>query len=193
MTQAVVVSSPTSTALASCSAQPTVVARTPSAVAVVARQTEHSTALTRVPDTAVVTLHKPQQAVLVVRGVPGPGAAPEAVYEAGQDLSGHRMVLLDTLRRAVYADSSVPSHASVVLGLTRRAAQAGAAVALARDVEVYEPSWSWVPGGVIYLGSQGALTQAPPQTPDAVFSLPVGWATAPSRMFVSIGMPIFLS
>lgn len=121
-----------------------------------------------------------------------PGIVVPTTYTAGVNLSGHRMVLLDASRNAIYADNTTAAHAVQVYGLTKTAALTGESVEIVRNVEVLEPTWSWTHGGAIYLGANGLLTQTPPTSP-AVFSLCVGFATASNRMFVSIGTPIFLA
>ena len=121
-----------------------------------------------------------------------PGVVSPTTYTAGANLSGHRMVLLDASRNAIYADNATGTHAAQVLGMTKGAATLGTQVEVLRNVEVLEPTWSWIHGGAIYLGANGLLTQTPPTSP-AVFSLCVGFATASNRMFVSIGTPIFLA
>ncbi len=125
------------------------------------------------------------------QGPAGAGAA-SATYIASAALSGHKIVLLDGAHQAAYASNDNVLHLNQVLGLTTHAASAGASVEVARNIEVYEPSWNWTVGGAIYLGSNGGLIQSPPVSP-AVFSLIVGFATAANRMFVSMGVPIILS
>lgn len=118
--------------------------------------------------------------------------APQNLFIAGENLSGHRMVLVNTSHEAIYASNDNLAHADSVFGLTTNAALTGNAVEVVREKEVQEPSWSWVVGGAIYLGANGALIQSAPVSP-ALFLLCVGFATATDRMFVSVGTPIILA
>ena len=121
-----------------------------------------------------------------------PGIVVPTTYTAGENLSGHRMVVLDSVRNAIYADNTTMDHATKVFGLTKTAALQGDQVEVVRDVELQEPSWSWTVGGAIYLGSGGTLIQSAPVSP-ALFSLCVGFATATDRMFIKVGNPIILA
>ena len=121
-----------------------------------------------------------------------PGLVIATTYTAGVNLSGQRAVLLDATRNVIYADNTTPAHAHQVFGLTKTAALVGDQVQIVRDVEFYEPSWSWAVGEPIYLGSNGTLVQSEILSP-ALYSLCVGFATASNRMFISIASPIFLA
>lgn len=121
-----------------------------------------------------------------------PGVVVPTTYTAGLALSGHRIVLLDSSRNAIYADNETLAHANRILGLTKTAAVQGDQVEVIRDVELQEPSWNWTVGEPIYLGTNGTLIQSAPVSP-ALFSLCVGFATATDRMFISVGVPIILS
>jgi hypothetical protein len=46
-----------------------------------------------------------------------------------------------------------------------------------------EPSWSWIPGGSLYLGTGGVITQSPPVSPAALFSARIGVATGTTEAF----------
>lgn len=121
-----------------------------------------------------------------------PGVIVPTTYTAGRALSGHKMVVLNGVREAIYADNTILAHANIVLGLTKGAAAAGAQVEVIREQELQEPSWNWTVGLPIYLGTDGTLIQSAPVSP-ALFSLCVGFATATDRMFISVGVPIILA
>lgn len=123
-----------------------------------------------------------------------PSVVMPETFTATLDMSGNRMVVLDLSgsRSVLYADNTVASHALRVFGMTKTAAMMGDDVEIVRNIEIYEPSWSWIDGAPIYLGVEGLLTQAVPQAP-ALFSLCVGFATASNRMLIQVGSPIFLA
>jgi hypothetical protein len=58
--------------------------------------------------------------------------------------------------------------------------------------EVIEPSWSWTPRSLIYLGIDGQLTAVPPTTPGAVFFLVVGVAMTSTSIFFDPQNPTLL-
>jgi hypothetical protein len=110
---------------------------------------------------------------------------------AGQDIGGHRLVLLNAQGDAIYADARQLSHAEVVVGLTVFAAVQGQSIDIVRAGIVEEPSWSWVADQPVYLGLDGVPTQTLP--PGALFGLVVGFPIAPTKLFVSIKPPIVFS
>ena len=146
--------------------------------------------------TAVVVAEEPRH-VIVTRGIPGPrgpigpsGGSALSVT-AGQDIGGHRLVLLNAQGDAIYADARQLSHAEVVVGLTVFAAVQGQSIDIVRAGIVEEPSWSWVADQPVYLGLDGVPTQTLP--PGALFGLVVGFPIAPTRLFMSIKPPIVFS
>ena len=171
-------------------------------ISVVAVPSEHvvtsvveSPSVVSTENTSVVATEETSTSV-VAAGQQGPEGPPGqsdtlASFIAGQNLSGHRMVVLEN-HQAVYASNDDLSHAQRVVGLTTGAALTGDMVTVMRSRELQEPSWSWVVGEAIYLGSGGALLQSPPVSP-ALFSLCVGFATATDRMYISVGTPIILA
>lgn len=146
--------------------------------------------------TAVVVAEKPRH-VIVTRGIPGPpgpigpsGGSALSVT-AGQDIGGHRLVLLNAQGDAIYADARQLSHAEVVVGLTVFAAVQGQSIDIVRAGIVEEPSWSWVADQPVYLGLDGVPTQTLP--PGALFGLVVGFPITPTKLFMSIKPPIVFS
>ena len=146
--------------------------------------------------TSVVVAEKPRH-VIVTRGIPGPpgpigpsGGSALSVT-AGQDIGGHRLVLLNAQGDAIYADARQLSHAEVVVGLTVFAAVQGQSIDIVRAGIVEEPSWSWVADQPVYLGLDGVPTQTLP--PGALFGLVVGFPITPTKLFMSIKPPIVFS
>lgn len=125
------------------------------------------------------------------RGPIGPSGGSALSVTAGQDIGGHRLVLLNAQGDAIYADARQLSHAEVVVGLTVFAAVQGHSIDIVRVGIVEEPLWSWVADQPVYLGLDGVPTQALP--PGALFGLVVGFPIAPTRLFMSIKPPIVFS
>ena len=147
----------------------------------------------------VLEQSEPEEIIIteVVQGPPGPpgpigpsGGSALSVT-AGQDIGGHRLVLLSAQGDAIYADARQLSHAEVVVGLTVFAAVQGQSIDIVRAGIVEEPSWSWVADQPVYLGLDGVPTQTLP--PGALFGLVVGFPIAPTKLFMSIKPPIVFS
>lgn len=109
---------------------------------------------------------------------------------AGETLSGHRAVYTGADGLAHYASANDPASARAVLGITKNAAAEGGQVSVVIAGPVSEPSWSWTPGLPIFLGANGALTQAVPASGVVV---ELGSAVTPTSMNVRIQEPVFLS
>lgn len=108
---------------------------------------------------------------------------------AGVALGGHRMVTLDAVGEAIYADSSILAHAHKVLGMTTGAAILGAPIDILRMGEFSEPSWSWILDEPLFLGTDGLLTQTPPVSG---FSLIVAFPISATMVYVDLREPIYL-
>lgn len=129
-----------------------------------------------------------------IQGPVGPaGNTIQFTYPAASPLSGHVMAAVTTSRTLEPASNDNPAHAQRIAGMTVGAADAGAPGTVQLTGEFEEPSWSWTPDQPIYLGQAGRLTQIPPKAPEAVFSLVVGVALAPTRIFLGLQFPIFLT
>lgn len=147
-----------------------------------------------VPEPALLVRVETQPARVLsvaVQGRPGAQgnigpAGGQAVYTAGQALSGHRLVLLRA-GVARYPDLSVPSDAYALIGLTTGAVESGATFAAVAAGLVEEPSWTWTPGALVYAGPAGSLTQTPP--PSGWLRV-VGVAQTPTSLLVALREPI---
>lgn len=106
---------------------------------------------------------------------------------AGETLSALRVVYeLDEVVR--YLDSQDAAHIELVSGVTLGAAENGSPVQVQRSGAIDDASWNWTPG-VVWLGTNGTLTQAPPTQG---FDLEVGVALSATRLAVNPQSPIFL-
>jgi hypothetical protein len=131
---------------------------------------------------------------VVSRGRQGPaGVSPAFLTKvAGAALSGHRIVRLNVSGEAIYASNATAADAGMTVGLTTAAASLGANIVIQTYGEITEPTWNWTADLPIYLGADGALTQTPPASP-ALFSHIVGFPLAPTKMFIDLQAPIFIT
>ena len=109
------------------------------------------------------------------------------VYPAGEDISGHSLVvLIDGM--LWYADHSNLSHAGLVRGMTIGAALAGANCYGVNAGGIIEPTWSYAPNMSLYLGSNGRAVTAAPSTG---FVLEIGQTVSATEVFIQIGLAYF--
>jgi hypothetical protein len=121
------------------------------------------------------------------RGLAGGSAI---TVTAGQDVGGHRAVVLNASDQALYADQTNPHHVNRLVGVTTGAASAGGSVSIVSHGNMVEPTWNWTVDSPVFLGANGLLTQTPPISG---FLQIVGMAVSPTTLFVTIRDPIILN
>jgi len=104
---------------------------------------------------------------------------------AGTALSGQRAVTKLANATIGYANNNVPSQSHAPLWVTLGAAAAGDTVEVLAYGALEEPSWNWVPGEPLFLGSGGVLVQTPPTAPGALFLAQIGVATTITTIFIN--------
>lgn len=109
-----------------------------------------------------------------------PACGGEVTFVAGADLNAFLLVRLDANTQAIAADQSLSGS---VLGVTLASALQGEAVAMRIFGPVSNPAWSWTPGGSLFLGSSGAMTQTPPTSG---YLVAVGSAISATEAFINI-------
>lgn len=120
-------------------------------------------------------------------GAPGPAGGASIQRLAGETLSSLRMVY--ELNGQVYLLSAADAaHIDLLLGLALTAAPAGTATNIQLIGAVDDAAWSWTPGPV-WLGTNGALTQAPPTSG---FDVRLGAAVSATRVILNIEEPVWL-
>ena len=119
------------------------------------------------------------------QGPAGTNANTTITAVAGEDLSGHRAVVLVS-NIAYYADSTDVSHALKVSGITTGAALTSATATIQVNGELTEPSWSWS-DGPIFIGINGQLTQT---VPSSGFILEVAKAITSTKILINIKRPL---
>lgn len=122
-------------------------------------------------------------------GPPGPAGQSDAIEFtriAATAVSGHRVV--SPLADGTIAYISNNGQPTSIAWVTTHAALAGEPVSLIVLGAVSEPSWSWTPGEIVWLGMDGMLTQTTPVS--GRYLLRVGYAESPTTLFVNPGTPI---
>lgn len=121
-----------------------------------------------------------------------PGEANPTTYIAAENLSPRRIVVLTAPGAVAYASNTVAPHADMIFGMTKGSAIMGDQVQISRKgEEISEPSWAWIPGQILFLGTNGVLIQSEPVSP-ALFSLIVGFATSPTTILLDVREPVFI-
>lgn len=98
-------------------------------------------------------------------GADGVGSTTTAI--ASGAISGHTVVALSGVT-AASASCNTPAHATIPIGVTMGAAINGDTVTVATSGAITEPTWSWAPGDLVYLGAGGSLTQVAPVAPSFI-------------------------
>lgn len=126
-------------------------------------------------------------------GPQGPIGPPGNLYSytAAIPISGHRMITINADGKAIYADSTILSHANKVAGMSIGAADADAVVTINSYGKITEGSWNWTVNQPVYLSTNGLLTQTVPASP-SLYSLVIGTAVTSTTIFINIMPPIFL-
>jgi hypothetical protein len=110
-------------------------------------------------------------------------------YPAAVNLSGQRMVRLDSAGELVYAENTDLADAERVLGMTVGAVNTGDIAQVIRSGVVVEPTWNWTLGQPIFLSTTGLLTQTPPA---AGFVLQVAFPISSTSVFIDIKQALIL-
>ena len=111
----------------------------------------------------------------------------EIVYKAGENISGHRVIKLET-GKAYYADNSILLDAFKTVGISKGASSIDADCIIVTYGEMEEPSWGWEEGKPVFLGMNGALTQTCPETG---FILQIATVINSKKIFINIKIPLF--
>ncbi len=112
-------------------------------------------------------------------------------FLAGETLGRNRMVVIDDNTKAVYADSTDPTHADRVFGMTLNAAAIDDSVNIRKNGIVENAGWSWTLANPrIFLSTSGNLTQTVPTTG---FVCVVGQAVSATKLLLNIRPSVQLS
>jgi hypothetical protein len=91
----------------------------------------------------------------------------------------------------IYASNDSLQTINGPLALTLNAAVAGDEVEIIRSGEVTDSSWSWTEDGLIYLGTDGNITQTAPGS--GRFQVVLGRALTPTSIVFNPSAPIKLA
>jgi len=147
--------------------------------------TEYAVTVELEPDVVLVT--EGEQGPPGVPGAPGPAGGQAVQRPAGEAISALRAVYeLDGL---VYlANTLDESTVYLVIGVAISGAPMGGSLNIQRSGEITDSGWNWTPG-LVWLGSNGTLTQTPPISG---FRVNVGVAVSPTRLWLNLDYPIDL-
>lgn len=96
-------------------------------------------------------------------GPPGPPGGSVVVYEAGQNLSAGRVVIIES-GLAVYFQPADPTHAGRAIGITTTSATTGNDVSVQQLGSVTDASFSTYSNKMVWVGDDGELQEIPPST-----------------------------
>lgn len=121
------------------------------------------------------------------QGIPGPAGGSAFERIAGQIISALRAVY-ELEGQVFILDYHDADHVDLLLGITLTAAQASEPINVQRSGVLEDAGWSWT-AGPVWLGVDGALTQAPPADG---FDVLIGSAVSATRLILNIQDPIDL-
>jgi hypothetical protein len=107
---------------------------------------------------------------------------------AGETLGGHRAVVVLADGFAYHADPFDVAQSEGLVGITTASVMLGASGLIQVVGDLIEPSWSWVPGRLVYVGPSGVLTQA--HSALWRWSRAVGLATSSTSISINLGPTI---
>lgn len=125
-------------------------------------------------------------------GERGPVGDSTSSYVAGAAVSGHSVLTMDSNGEAIYADSTNPTHADSLIGVSTGAAAQGDTVYVKNFGLVQHQGWSLTPGEPVFLGTGGQITQTAPTTPGA-FVKQLGRAQSTTSFVLNIQPAIFIA
>ena len=105
------------------------------------------------------------------------------IKTAGQVLSANKVIVLNSVGKAIFADKDNLDHFFKVYGVTKESAVLDETVEITTYGEHENNTWSWELDKAIYLSAGGELTQSPPTTG---FILEIGFPVTATKIFVNI-------
>lgn len=105
---------------------------------------------------------------------------------AEEAIGGNRAVAVNEEGQAIYSDKDVSPEC---VGISSGAADVGGGVTVQLSGEMSDPSWSFIPGLQIYLGTEGLLTQEATANGHLVA---LGRAISGNKIIINIEQPITL-
>lgn len=92
--------------------------------------------------------------------VPAGDSVTSITVFAAVAIGGQRACSVNSSGQGVYFSETFPD----VAGVSKSAASQGAALQVQFTGLMTDPSWSWIPGSIIFAGLNGTLTQMAPET-----------------------------
>jgi hypothetical protein len=142
---------------------------------------------------AVIEDKNPQVVTVGIQGPSGPAGpagSSMVLHTAGENLGGHKLVILNNSEKALYASGSNVVHANKIIGITTGAASVNTQAEIQTYGELSEPSWSWDASKPLFAGLNGALTQAPPSSG---FVQQVASVISSTKIFINIQPAIVIA
>lgn len=150
------------------------------------------TTVTKINSDIAKTLEVLPLATVIATGITGPAGPAGAsgfVIAAAVAIGGNRVVYSDANYEARYADRTDINTCETIIGVTEGAAGIGGNLMVTRSGVMDEPSWSWAPGGLVYLGVAGGLTQVAPTSGILVV---IGAAINATKLLIDIQQRLIL-
>lgn len=125
------------------------------------------------------------------RGPAGPSGSASTVGKASTAISGHLAVRWTSNGELALASNDQPAHAYAVAGIATNAASAGGDLTVQSAEVLQHSGWAWTANQPVFLGVNGALTQALPSP--GSYMMVIGIAISTTAIAISIQPPITLT
>lgn len=125
-----------------------------------------------------------------LRGPEGPASEGEK-YIASTNISGHKVLAVDSSLEAILADCTNIGHFNAIAGISDSATMIGNYVYPKTSGHLSLIGWSLIPGNTVYLGENGTIVQTIPVS--ALFVKVLGVAVSSDTILINIQQSIRLS
>jgi len=122
----------------------------------------------------------------VVSSIGGSGGDSYIQLPAGEPINAYKVVTTGADGRVIYGDAGTVEHQGRIIGVAINSASIGGNVAIADSGIVTNPSWTWTPGAVLYVGLSGNITTQQV----GVFSQNLGYARTATEIFIRLGRSV---
>jgi hypothetical protein len=109
---------------------------------------------------------------------------------ASAAMSALRVIASGASGTAVYADPTTAQTRDTIIGISTTSVGLGVPIDIQVSGELTDGGWSWTPGGKLFAGTNGALTQTAPTTG---YVRCVGHAATATKIVIDIGEAVALA
>lgn len=126
------------------------------------------------------------------QGPPGASGDSTTTKTAAEIIGVYEAVRLTTSGTVEVCDPAVEADIDTLLGVATQSVSATVPLVVRVHGEITDLGWAWTPGGPLYLGVGGALTQTLPAEGTVAALVRMGFAITATVIRIDIQRPIYL-